>query len=296
MFFCPDLGIEAVNARDAYRRLADRFAKRGLPPCGSTLREPEIREANRAIPGVSRHGCAAFVATDLVRGLQLPRVGVVGLRMGATFVAQIFGSGPPAMTTSSCGTPAPRVGVPAGAGRIMAFTLGAGQRRRLDRNPRLCLRQGHRGRIVGACHRERGGSDGGSGLGPVRAGRKGDRAMNERLALPHVDHREISGRRTSSTCSPTRHGCRRDTRRMVDWLGARAGSGSARSKRSTQRRGPDSAAVGQRVAWRSTNGADSARSACSGSLPHADARGWPSLVEAQRLTGKTPTSSSSTPA
>jgi alpha-beta hydrolase superfamily lysophospholipase len=228
---CPTLGIEAVNARYAYRCLADRLAEAGFVALRFDYDGTGDSGGEQSDPGrVEAWLRSIVVATDLVRGLQLSRVGVVGLRMGATFVAQIFGSGPEAIDDLILWDPcASGRTFLREQGALWRFALGAES---VDdgsiETPGLVYDKDIVGELSALAIA--------SGEGPMaqrvlvltRAGRTGDRRMNERLALPNVERQEISGQEELVDVQPDAARVPEETiSTMVEWLSAGAGSGPA---------------------------------------------------------------------
>lgn len=228
---CPTLGIEAVNARYAYRYLADRLAEAGFVALRFDYDGTGDSGGEHGDPGrVEAWLRSIVVATDLVRGLQLPRVGVVGLRMGATFVAQIFGSGPAAIDDLILWDPcASGRTFLREQGALWRFTLGAES---VDdgsiETPGLVYDKDIVGELSALAIATGEGPMADRVLVLARAGRTGDRRMNERLNLPHVERREISGQEELVDVQPDAARVPEETiSTMLEWLSAGAGSGPA---------------------------------------------------------------------
>jgi pimeloyl-ACP methyl ester carboxylesterase len=91
----PTIGLEAVSAHYGYRRLADRLADAGFvalrfdyPGTGDSAGGSNDEGLVAAWLGSIR------TAVDLLEAMGLGRVSVIGMRMGATLVAETFGWGP----------------------------------------------------------------------------------------------------------------------------------------------------------------------------------------------------------
>jgi alpha-beta hydrolase superfamily lysophospholipase len=228
---CPTLGIEAVNARYAYRCLADRLAEAGFVALRFDYDGTGDSGGEQDEPGrVEAWLRSIDAATDLVRGLQLGRFSVVGLRMGATFVAQIFGSGPAAIDDLVLWDPcASGRAFLREQGALWRFALGAES---VDdgtvETPGLVFDKDTVGELSALAIANGEGPLADRVLVLVRAGRTGDRRMNERLALPHVERRDISGQEELVDVKPDAATVPEETlSTMVEWLSARAASGPA---------------------------------------------------------------------
>jgi alpha-beta hydrolase superfamily lysophospholipase len=91
----PTLGIEAVNARYAYKDLADALADAGFAAIRFDYDGTGDSAGVLDDPGrVDAWLHSLRTAIELVKGLALGRVSVVGLRIGATLAAEVLGSGP----------------------------------------------------------------------------------------------------------------------------------------------------------------------------------------------------------
>jgi pimeloyl-ACP methyl ester carboxylesterase len=196
VLLCPTIGIEAVNARYAYMHLADRLAEAGF----ACLRFDYDGTGDSGGHPNDGGRVAAWLASirsamDLLAGLGMNRMSVVGLRMGATLIAETFGSGPAAVDDLVLWDPC-------ASGRsflreqsaLWAFALGkeaAGDGS--VETPGLVY---DKDTVVDLSPLAIANGDGPLAdrvLVLVRAGRNGDRRMNERLALPHVERSSIVG-------------------------------------------------------------------------------------------------------
>jgi alpha-beta hydrolase superfamily lysophospholipase len=196
VLLCPTIGIEAVNARYAYKHLADRLAGAGLACLrfdydGTGDSAGQQNDPNRVQAWL--HSIA--LAMELLRGLGTDRIGVVGLRMGATLLAESLGSGPAVVDDLVLWDPcasgrsflreqsalwAFAIGREAvGDGSIETPGLVYDNDTVTDMSP-LAIANGD-GPLAGRV------------LVLTREGRNGDRRANERLALPHTERVAIAG-------------------------------------------------------------------------------------------------------
>ena len=222
----PTLGIEAVNARYTFRCLADRLAKAGF----AVLRFDYDGTGDSAgaddEPGrVDAWLRSIRTATALVKGLGLFRVGVVGLRMGATLAAEIFGSGSTSINDLVLWDPC-------ASGRtflreqsaLWTFTLGAEARGDGSiETPGLVYDKDTVAELSALVIA----NGDGDGDGPMadrvlvlmRSGRTGDRRMNERLAMPHAERRDIRGQEDLVDVQPDAATVPEETvAAIVEWL------------------------------------------------------------------------------
>jgi alpha-beta hydrolase superfamily lysophospholipase len=229
----PTLGIEEVNARYAYRRLADRLAESGF----AVLRFDYEGTGDSAGEGDEPERVAAWLgslrtATEFVRSLGLGRMSVVGLRMGATLAAQIFGSGPAEIDDLVLWDPC-------ASGRsflreqsaLWRFARGAESASDGSiETPGLVY---HKDTVadLSECAIA-------NGQGPMaervlvlmRSGRTGDRRMNERLAVPHAVRIDIDGQEELVDVQPDAAKVPDETVSiMVEWLTEGATSSPVRS-------------------------------------------------------------------
>jgi alpha-beta hydrolase superfamily lysophospholipase len=90
---CPALGTEAVNARDAFRRLAERLADRGFVALRFNYDGTGDSAGRQDDPGRTEAWLGDVrAALTFVRTLGLHQVSVVGLRMGATLAVEALGA------------------------------------------------------------------------------------------------------------------------------------------------------------------------------------------------------------
>jgi alpha-beta hydrolase superfamily lysophospholipase len=192
----PTLGIEEVNARYAYRCLADRLVEAGL----AVLRFDYEGTGDSAGEGDEPERVAAWLgsirtALDLLRSLGLGRTSAVGLRMGATLVAEIVGSGPAVLDDLVLWDPC-------ASGRsflreqsaLWKFAQGAESASDGSLETPGLVYSKDTVTELSECLIA-------SGQGPMaervlvlmRSGRAGDRRMNERLTMPHAVRRDIEG-------------------------------------------------------------------------------------------------------
>jgi alpha-beta hydrolase superfamily lysophospholipase len=229
VLLCPTIGIEAVNARYAYMHLADRLADAGLA-CfrfdydGTGDSAGQQNDPNRVeawLNSIQR-------AMELLRGLGTDRIGVVGLRMGATLLAETYGSGAAvvddlvlwdpcasgrsflreqsALWAFAFGKEA------AGDGSIETPGLVYDKETVADLSP-LAIANGD-GPLAGRV------------LVLTRAGRSGDRRANERLASAHAERASIAGQEELVDVLPDAAKIPEDTiTTIVEWLVSGAAAG-----------------------------------------------------------------------
>jgi len=192
----PTLGIEEVNARYAYRRLADQLAEAGF----AVLRFDYEGTGDSAGEGDEPGRVAAWLASirtalELVQSLGVGRVGVVGLRMGATLAAEILGSGPTVVDDLVLWDPC-------ASGRsflreqsaLWKFARGAESAGDGSiETPGLVYAKDTVDSLSECAIANGQGPMADRVLVLMRSGRAGDRRMNERLAMPHVVRRAVDG-------------------------------------------------------------------------------------------------------
>jgi pimeloyl-ACP methyl ester carboxylesterase len=222
----PTLGIEAVSARYAYRCLADRLADAGFVALrfdydGTGDSAGEDDEPGRVEAWLS----SVRVATELVQGIGLGRVGVVGMRMGATLVAEIFGSGPASINDLVLWDPcASGRTFLREQGALWAFALGSeGAGDGSIETPGLVY---DKDTVTDLSALTIANSDGPMAdrvLVLKRSGRTGDRRMNERLAMAHAERKDIEGQAELVDAQPDVAKVPEDTiAAIVEWLAAGA--------------------------------------------------------------------------
>jgi alpha-beta hydrolase superfamily lysophospholipase len=229
----PTLGIEEVNARYAYRRLADRLAESGL----AALRFDYEGTGDSAGEGEWPERVAAWLrsirtALELVRSLDVGRTGVVGLRMGATLAAEIVGSGPPVIDDLVLWDPC-------ASGRsflreqsaLWKFAQGAESASDGSIETPGLVYDKDTVAALSECVIA-------SGQGPMaervlvlmRSGRAGDRRMNERLTMRHAERRDIEGQEELVHVQPDAAKVPDETvTTIVEWLAESAASSPIRS-------------------------------------------------------------------
>jgi alpha-beta hydrolase superfamily lysophospholipase len=266
VLLCPTIGIEAVNARYAYMYLADRLADSGLA-CfrfdydGTGDSAGQQNDPDRVQAWLN----SIQLAMELLRGLGTGRIGVVGLRMGATLLAESFGSGPAVVDDLVLWDPCASGrsflreqsalwafaagGEAAGDGSVETPGLVYDEDTVADMSP-LAIANGD-GPLAGRV------------LVLTRAGRNGDRRANERLALPHTERVSIAGQEELVDVLPDAAKIPEATiTTIVEWLSAGADSGPAVAIDS-QAVGrtfavvgstPDGARIEERAAWMGPGG------------------------------------------
>jgi alpha-beta hydrolase superfamily lysophospholipase len=229
VLLCPPLGVEAVSARYAYRDLADRLAEVGLVALRFDYDGTGDSVGEQDDPG--RVGAwleSISHAADFLRILGLGRIGVVGMRVGATLAAEKFGFGPVAVDDlvlwDPCATGRAFIRE---QGALASITLGvtpsddgsvetAGfvyEKETVADLSALAIANGDGPLADGV-------------LLLTRANRKVDRRMDERLTLPHVEHVAIDGQEELVDVQPDAAVSPEATLDVIaQWLGARAGTG-----------------------------------------------------------------------
>ena len=207
-------------------RLADRLAEAGLA-CfrfdydGTGDSAGQQNDPDRVEAWLSSIRCAM----ELVQGLGANRISAVGMRMGATLLAETFGSGPPVLDDlvlwDSCASGRSFLREQSA---LWAFALGAeaandgsietpglvyDKETVADMSP-LAIANGD-GPLAGRV------------LVLTRTGRNGDRRANERLALPHTERVAIVGQEELVDVLPDAAKIPEETiTTIVEWLAAGA--------------------------------------------------------------------------
>ena len=231
VLLCPTIGIEAVNARYAYMYLAGRLADAGLA-CfrfdydGTGDSAGQQNDPDRVQAWLN----SIQLAMELVGGLGTDRIGVVGLRMGATLVAESFGSGPAVVDDLVLWDPC-------ASGRsflreqsaLRAFALGreaAGDGS--VETPGLVYEKDTVADMSPLAIANGNGPLAARVLVLTRTGRNGDRRANERLALPHAERTSIVGQEELVDVLPDAAKIPETTvTTIVEWLASGAESGHA---------------------------------------------------------------------
>jgi alpha-beta hydrolase superfamily lysophospholipase len=233
VLLAPTLGIEEVNARYAYRRLADRLAESGF----AVIRFDYDGTGDSAGEGDEPGRVAAWLGSirtglELLRTLGLGRTSVVGLRMGATLAAEIVGSGPATVDDLVLWDPC-------ASGRsflreqsaLWKFAQGAESASDGSiETPGLVYSKDTVTDLSECVIANGDGPMAERVLVLMRSGRSGDRRMNERLAMPHAVRRDIEGQEELVSVQPDAAKVPDETvATIVEWLAEAAASSPARS-------------------------------------------------------------------
>ncbi|HVB92661.1 MAG TPA: hypothetical protein VND70_11260 [Acidimicrobiales bacterium] len=193
---CPTMGIEAVSAHLAFRLLADRLAESGLVALrfdydgtGDSAGRHEDPERTAAWMASIRH------AVQFMRGLGLGRLGVVGMRVGATLSAETFGSGPAVIDDLVLWDPCAS-GRAFLRGQSALWSVALGTKSHDDgaiETPGLVYDKETVADLSAVAIANQEGPLADRVLLLMRSSRKGDRRMNERLDMPNVLRLPIAG-------------------------------------------------------------------------------------------------------
>ena len=193
---CPTLGIEAVNARYAYKSLATALADAGFAALRFDYDGTGDSAGRQDEPGrVDAWLRSLSTAIELVKGLDLGRVSVVGMRMGATLAAEVLGSGPASIDDLVLWDPC-------ASGRTFLreqsalWTFALGAEKVSDgsiETPGVVYSADTVSELSGRAIATGDGPLAERVLVLMRSGRTGDRRMNERLAVEHAERVDING-------------------------------------------------------------------------------------------------------
>jgi alpha-beta hydrolase superfamily lysophospholipase len=229
----PTLGIEEVNARYAYRLVADRLAMSGF----AVLRFDYEGTGDSAGEDDGPGRAAAWLgsirtALALVQSLGLGRTSVVGLRMGATLASEIVGSGPAVVDDFVLWDPC-------ASGRsflreqsaLWKFAQGAESASDGSiETPGLVYSKDTVTELSECVIANGQGPMAERVLVLMRSGRAGDRRMNERLAVPHAVRMDIDGQEELVHVQPDAAKVPAETvTTIVEWLTDGAASSPFRS-------------------------------------------------------------------
>jgi alpha-beta hydrolase superfamily lysophospholipase len=228
VLLCPTLGMEAVSAHNAYRRLADRLADAGFAALRFDYEGTGDSSGLQHDPGRLATWLQSIrTSLDLLKSLELPRTSVVGMRLGATLVAESMESVSPLVDDLVLWDPcASGRSYLREQGALWSFTPGS--RSNEDgsvETPGFVYDKDTVAELSTLAIA--------NGEGPMaerilvlkRAGRKGSREMNERLEMPHVDQATITGQEDLVDVRPHAAVVPGDTlETIVGWLAARAAS------------------------------------------------------------------------
>ncbi len=231
VLLCPSLGLEAASARYAFRRLADRLAAAGFV----VVRFDYDGTGDSAGEGNDPDRVAAWlgsirVGLEFIGSLGTGRTSIVGMRIGATLVAEVL--------SSETALPDDLVlWDPCASGRRFLREQGAlwsiilGVRSNDDgsiETPGLVFSKETVADLSPLEIADGSGRLADGVLLLTRAGRKGDRQMNERLEMPHVERVAIEGQEDLVDAEPFESTIPDKTLEIiVDWLSARAGGSPA---------------------------------------------------------------------
>jgi pimeloyl-ACP methyl ester carboxylesterase len=228
VLLAPTLGIEGVSARYAYRHVGDRLAETGF----AALRLDYDGTGDSAGRSDDPERVAAWldsirIATAFVRSLQIGRMAVIGLRAGATLVAEAFGSGPAAVDDLVLWDPcASGRSFLREQGALWSFALGG--RSNDDGSVETPGLVYDKETVADLSSLAIANGDGPLADGVLylsRSSRKGNRGVNERLSMPHVERRSIEGQEELVDVQPDAAQTPYDSIEMiVEWLGTRASS------------------------------------------------------------------------
>ena len=226
VLLCPTLGIEAASARYAYRRLADQLAANGF----AVLRFDYDGTGDSAGDGNDPERVAAWLgsirdALEFMRSLGTGRASIVGMRIGATLVAE-------AVSSETALVDDLVLWDPCASGRTFLREQGAlwsivlGARANDDgsiETPGLIFQKETVADLSPLAIADTVGPLADGVLVLSRVGRKGNRAMNERLDMPHVERVAVSGQEDLVDVEPYVSTIPEKTLEIiVDWLRARA--------------------------------------------------------------------------
>ena len=220
------LGIEAVSAHTAYRRLADRLAEVGFAVLRFDYDGTGDSAGQADDPGRVEAWLGSIrEAEGLMRGLGLKRMSAIGMRVGATLVAEALGSWEPVLDDLVLWDPC-------ASGRtflreqsaLWSFAFGTQSNNDGSiETPGLVFDKETVADLSSITIAD---SEGPLAKGVLllrRANRKGNRQMNERLELPHIEHQAILGQEEFVDVTPDAAVLPAETIEIiVEWLAARA--------------------------------------------------------------------------
>jgi alpha-beta hydrolase superfamily lysophospholipase len=227
VLLCPTLGIEAVTAKNAYRHLADRLVEAGFVALRFDYDGTGDSAGQGGDPGRLEAWLSSIrAAVELLKNLHIGRTSVVGMRLGATLVAETFGSGPATVDDVVLWDPC-------ATGRsflreqnaLWSFTLTAtikGEGATEDgsiQTPSLVFQKEAVSELSALGIADRNGPLATRVLLLMRSTRKGDRKMNERLAMAHTERVAIQGQETFIDVDPDSAIMPTETLELiVEWL------------------------------------------------------------------------------
>jgi alpha-beta hydrolase superfamily lysophospholipase len=224
----PTLGLEEVSARYAYRRLADQLADAGFVTMRFDYDGTGDSVGWQDDPGrVAAWLEGIGTALTVLQGMQLGRISLIGMRMGATLACQYLGSGADTVHVDDL-----VLWDPCESGR--SFLRAQSTLSALSTGPESSTSGGIE--TPGLVYDSQTVADLSelsiaTSQGPLadgvlllmRSNRKGNRAMLERLTMPHVERLPIEGQEDLVDVEP--HYALLPTETMhtiADWLAGRA--------------------------------------------------------------------------
>jgi alpha-beta hydrolase superfamily lysophospholipase len=196
VLLCPTLGLEAVSARYAYKQLAERLAQSGFAAFRFDYEGTGDSAGREDDPGrVAAWSDSIRIAEDRLRSIGIGRFSVVGMRMGATLAADVFGERSDIIDDLVLWDPcASGRAFLREQGALWSFALDAGTLQ--DGSIETLGLRYDRQTVEDLSPVAIAGGDGPLAervLLLMRAGRKGDRRMNDRLDMSHVRRVPVTG-------------------------------------------------------------------------------------------------------
>ena len=230
VLLCPTLGIEAVTAKNAYRCLADRLVEAGFVTLRFDYDGTGDSAGQQGDPGRLEAWLSSIrAAVELLKNLNIGRTSVVGIRVGATLVAEALGSGPATVDDVVLWDPC-------ATGRaflreqsaLWSFTLNEGAMPGPEdgsiQSPGLVFQKDTVSELSALGIANRSGPLATRVLLLMRSGRKGDQKTNERLAMTHTERVAIQGQENLIDVDPNSAVVPTETVELiVEWLSTTPG-------------------------------------------------------------------------